>query len=549
MPEPGKTDHWKSLLDFIGVPTGQGGSAQEPGAEQPRLDADIDAPASEAPVIKVTPPSRPPVAERAKTASPKPAPRPKPTRSHWSKLAGALGLEVPPEPEPEPEPTPAQTPEPVAVARPPREEARPTRDEARPAPAGRQSPEPRSQPEVRSEGRPFQRRPAADAPASPSAFDKRNALDDMFLESPQSLDVFALAEGREEPRRETKRREPEPIEEYDDLGVDLEIESDADADLPLDDDAGPTRSGGAEPASEDDRGPRRRRRRRGRGRGRGRDEARPESPPRKDQPTVSAPLDDLDDLDEDFEAAHGLDDLEPSPGALLDDAEEPLDRGREERGGRGGRRRRGRGRGRTSSEDRPAAGRESGRSEATRSTGRTEGTREGARSETIRSEDARSDSAREGGRGEGGRGEGGRGEGGRGEGGRGSRSEGARGEGTRGEGTRGEGTRGERGRGDRSRQRTEARPAAERRSRDEDDLEIIGPASRSSVSQHADDADMEDEGGGEHSIHRRIPTWQEAVGLLVDANMASRAANPERGGGRGRGGRGGGRGGRGGGRY
>jgi hypothetical protein len=44
--------------------------------------------------------------------------------------------------------------------------------------------------------------------------------------------------------------------------------------------------------------------------------------------------------------------------------------------------------------------------------------------------------------------------------------------------------------------------------------------------------------------HRGIPTWQEAVGLVVGANMEARAKNPSGSrGGRGRGGRG--RGGRG----
>jgi hypothetical protein len=56
--------------------------------------------------------------------------------------------------------------------------------------------------------------------------------------------------------------------------------------------------------------------------------------------------------------------------------------------------------------------------------------------------------------------------------------------------------------------------------------------------------------GEEHAsgapTHKRIPTWDEAVGLLIEANMAARANSPEREsyrGGRGRGGRG--RGGRG----
>jgi hypothetical protein len=43
-----------------------------------------------------------------------------------------------------------------------------------------------------------------------------------------------------------------------------------------------------------------------------------------------------------------------------------------------------------------------------------------------------------------------------------------------------------------------------------------------------------------HTGHKKIPTWQDAVGILIDANMTSRANSPDRGGHRGR--RGGGRG-------
>ena len=42
-----------------------------------------------------------------------------------------------------------------------------------------------------------------------------------------------------------------------------------------------------------------------------------------------------------------------------------------------------------------------------------------------------------------------------------------------------------------------------------------------------------DEEGGEVSasgkaIHRAIPSWQEVVGIVISANMASRAKNPDR---------------------
>jgi hypothetical protein len=45
-----------------------------------------------------------------------------------------------------------------------------------------------------------------------------------------------------------------------------------------------------------------------------------------------------------------------------------------------------------------------------------------------------------------------------------------------------------------------------------------------------------DEGrGGDVPTHKKIPTWDEAVGILIDANMANRANNPDRDRGRGRG--------------
>ena len=58
--------------------------------------------------------------------------------------------------------------------------------------------------------------------------------------------------------------------------------------------------------------------------------------------------------------------------------------------------------------------------------------------------------------------------------------------------------------------------------------------------------DDHDSGEDLHQIHKGIPTWDEAVGHVINANMESRARNPNpqgghrgghRGGGRGRGGR------------
>jgi hypothetical protein len=51
------------------------------------------------------------------------------------------------------------------------------------------------------------------------------------------------------------------------------------------------------------------------------------------------------------------------------------------------------------------------------------------------------------------------------------------------------------------------------------------------------DDEAEDREGG-YPVHKKIPTWEDAVGILIDANMAARANSPDRHR-RGRGGRGG----------
>jgi hypothetical protein len=43
-----------------------------------------------------------------------------------------------------------------------------------------------------------------------------------------------------------------------------------------------------------------------------------------------------------------------------------------------------------------------------------------------------------------------------------------------------------------------------------------------------------DEEGGEGHAHKKIPTWQETVGVLIDGNMSMRSERPETRGGRGR---------------
>jgi hypothetical protein len=45
-----------------------------------------------------------------------------------------------------------------------------------------------------------------------------------------------------------------------------------------------------------------------------------------------------------------------------------------------------------------------------------------------------------------------------------------------------------------------------------------------------DDLGDDEEAGDEHSVHKKIPTWAETVGILVDANIAARSSRqPDRG--------------------
>jgi hypothetical protein len=74
---------------------------------------------------------------------------------------------------------------------------------------------------------------------------------------------------------------------------------------------------------------------------------------------------------------------------------------------------------------------------------------------------------------------------------------------------------------------------------DEDDDESVA-----SVSMAGDEGDDDDEeGGAVRSSHKNIPTWADAIGVLVETNMQSRKNSPQRpSSGRERGGRGRGRG-------
>jgi ribonuclease E len=109
------------------------------------------------------------------------------------------------------------------------------------------------------------------------------------------------------------------------------------------------------------------------------------------------------------------------------------------------------------------------------------------------------------------------------------------------------------GRGGRDRETTDARPAAET-SEHHDDDDVLDVDEESITRERiraeglVDDLDDEPhgEGGDEgHLAHRGIPTWEEAVGMIINVNLEARAKHPHSSGGQHhRGGRGRGRGGR-----
>jgi ribonuclease E len=98
----------------------------------------------------------------------------------------------------------------------------------------------------------------------------------------------------------------------------------------------------------------------------------------------------------------------------------------------------------------------------------------------------------------------------------------------------------ERRRSRRRRRRRGGERPAEGRSLEEEQRPARAPAS----SEAARDVDGErDEAAGEEEedqavgvpAHKKIPTWEDAVRILIDANMAARAQQPDRGRGYGRG--------------
>jgi hypothetical protein len=104
---------------------------------------------------------------------------------------------------------------------------------------------------------------------------------------------------------------------------------------------------------------------------------------------------------------------------------------------------------------------------------------------------------------------------------------------------RGRGRRGGRGRQQRDRDAGDGRRDRDRPPTPQPEGRYDEPAELE-LDDHEDD--LGEESGG-HPAHKKIPTWEEAIGVLVDANLASRSKSPDRDRG-GRGSRGRGRGGR-----
>ena len=528
MPEPGKSDKWNSLLETLGVP------ATEPPPKAPEA-------AAEPPKAASAPPPR----------MAKPAPKPKASPpaakspSYWSRIAGALGLETPAVPEPEPVPPTPAPPAPVAE--------RPARSQE-------------------SGGRGREAQPDRNAPPP-------RKLESMFGPKEPDVDVFGLDQGsdridsagglrsadepprqsmhreppasrrepppsrrepppsRREPppsRREppagrgeppSSRREPPPGREApppafsaeDDEGFVLDYEVEGDSDLNLgeepvapvseasdesSDRGGPPRgerrdsaagprgdSAGGLRDSEDgprEGGRRRRGRRRGRGRGGRREDGPPTGASAPPPPRFQDQDDDLEEYGPPAEAEFEREpefDLDEGSDLDLGPALPPAARGNE-------------------ADDRLPPRRPQ-RSESAGGRGESTG---GPRDDER---EGRSRRGRRGGRG--------------------------------------------RGRGDRERERPPAGPRPTdygpgprsesggglRNERLEDDLPLDEEAADIELAGEPE----EDEGPASgHPTHKKIPTWEEAVGILVEANMAARADRPDRDRGRGGGGGGGGRG-------
>jgi ribonuclease E len=304
-----------------------------------------------------------------------------------------------------------------------------------------------------------------------------------------------------------------------------------------------------------------------------RDERRPQVEPRAPGPPPAMLDDDEDegpvldydldsDLDLDLDSDSEVEEPQKPPPPRSEDrqrSERPSDRPRDEREGGGRRRRRGRGRGRRDEGRRDEGRRDEGRMEEAPRTGHAPPQPRRERDdelppppdelddifgETIDLDDEEAvdlaqppteERARSGQRGE-------RAEREDREEGGGRRRRRRRGRGGRGRTEEGRGAPREAGYAERRESRTPPAPGPETEV-EPLDLEDYGeeppaardyrqPAPPRAAASDADELDLEpeesDDREGGHAVHKKIPTWDDAVGILIDANMAARANSPDR---------------------
>lgn len=440
MSEPGKSDRWNSLLETLGVPASES-KPQPSAAEAPPVENPLGA--------KPQPVSMLPPAKAKAAPKPKPAPPAAKSPSYWSRIAGALGLDVPAVPEPPPveslqvpqaeerreqeveqveQPPRHRAREPMAREHdlPPRAFGRANREE-RPPREGRHEREERSAREDRPRR---EERPRSDEPPS------RPALNEMFGPKAPDIDVFGFAEEETEKHRSREPNAPAGRETDENGSVlDYDAPAAAGSDLEINEPLGHEAQHRGDEGPEQE-GSRRRRRRRGRGRGRrGSREPHEADAPRHEadiEPAGEEADFDLarDELARDEEMELDTEFPERAPRPEIPD---------EERGGRRHRR-----------------SRSSSRERQTRGTGRMppKEAEAGERAGFGSPRDQRSGS-------------------------------------------------------------TQDAPDLD------DELE-------------SDSIELDDDRGGDVPTHKKIPTWDDAVGFLIEANMANRGPDRDRGRGRGR---------------
>jgi len=60
------------------------------------------------------------------------------------------------------------------------------------------------------------------------------------------------------------------------------------------------------------------------------------------------------------------------------------------------------------------------------------------------------------------------------------------------------------------------------------ELDEAAPSAEAAAAEGTPGEQADDSAGSEKSLHRGIPSWEEVVGVVISANMASRAKNPDR---------------------